>query len=77
MVNRDKTAKGNSEALVKACRFKIPTRKAKKQRGFSGNKVKKNKSVNGSVKTPPNNENKDITLDNSANNHHVTSDNFK
>ena len=51
--------------------------KAKKQQGFSGHKGKMDKSVNGSVKTPPNNENKDITLDNSANNHHVTSDNFK
>lgn len=50
--------------------------KAKKQQGFSGNKGKMDKSVNGSVKTPPNNENKDITLDNSSNNHDANSDNF-
>ena len=61
---------------MKACRFKILTVKAKKQQGFSGNKGKMDKSVNGSVKTPPNNENKDITLDNSSNNHDANSDNF-
>ena len=63
--------------MVKACKVKIVIRKAKKRRGFCGNKGKKNKVIEQSVKTANNDGNKDVNIDDFVNNNNINMKNFK